>query len=179
MTAHHPKHHFQYCPRCSTKGQFNAKHYSFKCPGCGFEFFLNSSAAVTAIIFNKTGQLLMTRRGIEPEIGKLDLPGGFIDPEESAEQALKREVREELNLVPTGVAYYGSFPNEYLYSGTIVHTIDLAFKCQVKDFTGLAHADDVAGYEFVNLMDVVPDELPFQSLKNIIKQLQYEHAHSK
>ncbi|MBN2807403.1 MAG: NUDIX domain-containing protein [Prolixibacteraceae bacterium] len=176
---HHPKHHFQYCPRCSTKGQFNSKRYSFKCPECGFEFFLNASAAVTAIIFNKEGQLLMTRRGVEPEIGKLDLPGGFIDPEESAEEALKREVREELNLVPTSVAYFGSFPNEYLYSGTIVHTVDLAFKCQVKDFSGLAHADDVSGFEFVPLMEIPIDELPFQSLKNIIKQLQYEHHHSK
>lgn len=175
----HPKHHFQYCPRCSTKGKFDSDQFSFSCPDCGFQFFLNASAAVTALIFNKNGELLLTRRGVEPDIGKLDLPGGFIDPEESAEEALKREIQEELNLKPLQIEYYGSFPNQYLFSGTIVYTVDLVFKCQIKDFSAMKFMDDIAGFEFIHPNNIDIELLPFQSAKNIIKQIQNEDRNSK
>jgi mutator protein MutT len=166
-----PSFHYRFCPRCSAEGTFNSQNNSFKCSTCGFNFFLNSAAAVTALIFNQEKELLMTRRGIEPAIGKLDLPGGFVDPGESAENALFREIGEELDLVPDEISYYGSFPNQYQFSGTIVDTIDLVFKCRVTDFSKLKYRDDICGIEFVKLEEIDLDEVPFQSVKNIIRKL--------
>jgi len=174
MTSN-PADHFKYCPRCASKGVFDEKVNAFKCHSCGFHFFLNSSAAVTAVIFDRKGLLLMVRRGIEPHYGKLDFPGGFIDPGESAEQAMMREVKEELDLVPDSINYWGSFPNEYLYSGTIVNTTDIVFKCTISDFSKLKHLDDVMDFEFVNVQEVGIEQLPFQSVQNIIKRLQDEY----
>ena len=171
----HPQNHYKYCPRCSASGNFNADNYSFKCPECGFEFYLNASAAVVAVIFNERGELLMTRRGVEPAIGKLDFPGGFIDPLESAEEAVMREVEEELDLVPDPIEYYASFPNEYLYSGTVVFTVDIVFKCTVSDFSNLKYRDDISGLEFIKPEAINIDDLPFQSARNLIKRIQNEH----
>jgi NAD+ diphosphatase len=173
MTSN-PANHFKYCPRCAARGNFDEKEKAFKCHSCGFHFFLNSSTAVTAIIFDWNERLLMVRRGIEPHYGKLDFPGGFVDPGESAEQAMIREIKEELDLVPDKISYWGSFPNEYLYSGTIVNTTDIVFKCIISDFSKLKHLDDVMDFEFVNVSEVDVKQLPFLSVQNIIKRLQDE-----
>jgi 8-oxo-dGTP diphosphatase len=53
---------------------------------------------VGAIISDATGRLLLIKRGHEPEAGRWSLPGGRIEPGESDQQALVREVREETGL---------------------------------------------------------------------------------
>lgn len=168
---HHPKNHYRFCPRCGKKGQFNVNNNSFKCDSCAFHFFLNSSAAVTALIFNEENELLFTKRGVEPDIGKLDLPGGFVDPGENIEMALLREIKEELDLTPESIEYYGSFPNEYHFSGTVVNTIDMVFKCDVTDFTKLTYRDDIIGLKFIDLDNINLDLIPFKSVRNIIHSL--------
>lgn len=62
--------------------------------------------AVCVLRIAEPGQapkLLAVKRGIEPRIGGLALPGGYIDEGESAEMAAARELLEEANLnVPVG-----------------------------------------------------------------------------
>lgn len=50
-----------------------------------------------AIIKNDKGEIAVIRRNFWPK-GKLDLPGGFVDEGESAEQAATREAKEECGL---------------------------------------------------------------------------------
>lgn len=166
-----PVHHFRYCPRCAAEGTFNLHDYSFKCPACGFYFFLNAAAAVTAVIFNDRGELLTVKRGVEPGRGMIDLPGGFVDPGESVEQALLREIKEELDLVPVSISYMGSFPNRYLFSGTTVFTVDCAFRCYVDDFSTLKHQDDVMDVSFARPQDIDLKAVPFVSVQQVIKKL--------
>jgi NAD+ diphosphatase len=170
----HPSNHYRYCPRCSSQGLFNLHEMSFYCSSCGFHFFMNSAAAVTALIFNTEGKLLVTRRGVEPDIGKLDLPGGFVDPNEGIEQALLRELKEELDLVPDEFTYFTSFPNEYLFSGTIVHTVDMIFKCKVNNFDSLKYRDDITGVEFILPQMIDLNDFPFKSVKNVLKLIKNE-----
>ena len=66
------------------------------CENCGFEYFVNPSAATVAFILNSKGELLVERRKREPAKGTLDLPGGFADMDETAEQGVAREVLEAL-----------------------------------------------------------------------------------
>lgn len=56
--------------------------------------YKNRPVAVDAVILRKN-EVLLIKRGIEPEQGKWALPGGHIDWDESAEEALRREVEEE------------------------------------------------------------------------------------
>ncbi len=175
----HPVNHYKYCPRCAAKGIFNAHELAFKCNACGFEFYINASAAVAALIENDRGELLLARRGVNPHKGKLDLPGGFVDALESAEQAVMREIKEELDVEPDRIEYFGSFPNEYDFSGTIVYTVDLAFKCTVSNFSTLKYRDDIEGIVFIKPEKIDFGEVAFHSIKKIIQKFQNEQHNRK
>lgn len=97
----HPLDKFQYCPICGSS-HFEVNNIkSKKCASCGFVYYANPSSATVAFIFNDKGELLVVRRKNEPAKGTLDLPGGFVDMDETGEQGVAREVKEETGLVAT------------------------------------------------------------------------------
>jgi mutator protein MutT len=126
---------------------------------------------VAVLLFNEKGELLFTRRAIEPHLGKLDLPGGFIDPMETAEQAAVREIQEELGIEIHSLQYFCSYPNEYVFSGFSVYTLDLAFLAKTDSLHQMTAMDDISSFEFYNPHDIDLEELPSISMKNIIKEL--------
>ena len=69
---------------------------SKRCENCGFVYYANPSSATAAFIVNDKNELLVVRRGKEPAKGTLDLPGGFVDMDETAEEGMKREIKEEV-----------------------------------------------------------------------------------
>jgi NAD+ diphosphatase len=170
----HPSNHYKFCPRCAARGNFNNEDLSFKCPACSFHFFMNSAAAVMAVIFNNEGELLIVKRGVEPFVGMNDFPGGFVDPGENAENALMREIKEELNLEISSFIFYTSFPNQYNFSETIVYTVDLVFECKVSDFSRMKYGDDIRGINFIKPEKIDFDTFPFKSAKNLLKKIIYE-----
>jgi mutator protein MutT len=138
---------------------------------CHFNYYVNSSAAVAVLLFNEKGELLLTRRAVEPHLGKLDLPGGFIDPMETGEEAAVREIKEELGIDIHSLQYFCSFPNEYVFSGYSVFTLDLAFLAKTESLDQMTAMDDVSSFEFYYPKDVDMMELPSMSMKNILKEL--------
>ncbi|HOF55683.1 MAG TPA: NUDIX domain-containing protein [Prolixibacteraceae bacterium] len=167
----HPTRVFSYCPRCGSPDFPAVSERSFKCGGCGFHFFINAAAAVAALIFDEKGRLLVTRRGIEPDKGKTDLPGGFIDPGETAEEALCRELKEELGVDVKEMHYLASAANNYLFSGLSVFTTDLAFRVVPISLEGMSPSDDISSYEWVNPAEVDPEEIPAPSIRHFIKEI--------
>lgn len=169
MNATQPGNVLKYCPKCGSSHFLFDGSKSFKCHDCGFHFFINSACAVAAIIVNDEGNILLTRRAVEPNAGMLDLPGGFVDPMETVEDCLLREIKEELNLDITSFKYLVSFPNQYVFSGYTVYTIDLGFVCQVKSLDNMHAQDDISGYEFINPAEIDFQEVSSDSIRNIIK----------
>jgi NAD+ diphosphatase len=171
MRSTDPAEVFRYCPRCGS-GDFSlVTDRSFQCSHCGFHYFINASSAVAALILNAKGELLFTRRAVNPHKGKLDLPGGFIDPGESAEQALARELKEELSLEIRSLEYVASAPNEYIYSGFTVFTLDMAFRVIPHSLTGFIPKDDISGYEWILPTEVDFAELPARSMQYFVKRM--------
>lgn len=57
-----------------------------------------SPKPVASCVVVRDGRLLLLRRAIEPAVGKWAFPAGFVEPGETAEQAIAREVLEETRL---------------------------------------------------------------------------------
>ncbi len=164
-----PEHVIRFCPKCGSKQFVYDGSKSFKCEVCRFHFFINSACAVAAIICNAQGEILLTRRAFEPCAGMLDLPGGFVDPMERAEESLAREIKEELNLDVTDMQFIASYPNEYVFSNYSVFTTDLGFVCEVEGFEHMHAKDDISAYEFIKATEINYDEISSESIKNILR----------
>lgn len=140
----HPLELFKYCPECGSSRFEIHNGKSKKCTDCGFTYYFNPSSATVAFILNDKEELLVCRRGKEPAKGTLDLTGGFIDMGETGEDGIAREVKEETGLDVVKASYLFSYPNRYLYSGFLVHTLDMFFLCKVSNAEHIAAMDDVA-----------------------------------
>ncbi|MGM0567533.1 MAG: NUDIX hydrolase [Bacteroidota bacterium] len=166
----HPKNAFKYCPSCGKPGlSFHNDAGYLKCDACGFLFFINEAGAVAAIIQDEGSNILFTKRAKAPAKAKLDLPGGFVDIGETAEQALEREIMEELNIRLVDYTYFMSQPNTYTYNGLTYFTLDLAFVCQAASLKNMKSLDDISGVSFIHPAKVNYDDIGLDSIKTIIK----------
>lgn len=154
-----------YCPKCGSRHFVEQGEKSRKCENCGFEMFMNASAANVAFIVNEEGALLVERRKNEPAKGTLDLPGGFADAGETAEEGVRREVLEETGLVVTESRYLFSLPNVYRYSGIDIPTLDMFFLCKVADTTQLRAADDAAECMWLKPDDIHTEQFGLRSVR--------------
>ena len=166
----HPLEVFRYCPKCGSNdfGIHNA--LSRQCVNCGFTFYQNPRASTAAFILNDKGELLVARRAKEPAIGTLDLPGGFVDNNENAEQGMVREIQEEtgLKMQPGEVKYLFSIPNIYRYSGMDIHTLDLFFLCHVPEDAEVKAADDAAELTWLPLREVYVERFGLRSIREAV-----------
>lgn len=169
MQKTHPINVLKYCPKCSSAEFKRSGERSLKCKSCGFHYFINSSAAVAALVSDGKGKLMLVTRGIEPNYGKLDLPGGFVDPGETAENAVKRELLEELGLKVKSLSYTVSAPNEYVFSEFSVFTLDMAFKVIPETIEGLNAMDDILDFKFYSEAEINYDDIPAPSIKQFVK----------
>lgn len=132
---------FRFCPSCGAEGIEFLGGYQFSCRSCGFVYFHSVAAAVGAFIVHR-GSLLCLVRAKEPMRGKLGLPGGFVDPGESAEEALRRECLEEIGLEIGGISLVGGYPNGYDYAGVPYRTCDFYYAASAAPDSAL----DDSGY---------------------------------
>ena len=170
----HPHKVFKFCPKCGGTNFITHNLKAQKCQDCEFIFYTNAAAAVAAIIINEQGEVLLTTRAFDPSKGMLDLPGGFVDPGETIENALTREIKEELNLDIIASTYFGSFPNEYVYAGILYYTIDLVYLCKVSNLNQIKVDDDVTDYSFHAITSDTIQKIGLDSIKKILKTLVIE-----
>lgn len=88
---------FRYCPADGTRLGESAASGGARCPLCGRSWYRNPAPAVGAAIV-EDGRALVTVRALEPEKGKVDVPGGFLEVGEHPVDGLKREVKEKLGV---------------------------------------------------------------------------------
>jgi NADH pyrophosphatase NudC (nudix superfamily) len=159
---------FRFCPTCSSAGISIKPDRSIQCSACGFNFFFNTASSVVGLIEDDQARILLTVRAYDPQKGTLDLPGGFVDFEESAEDALRREIREELNLSVSKCSYFVSFPNTYTYDGITYHTLDLAFICLAESLDPMSKSDEIESIRFFPPKEIRLDLIGFDSIRNIL-----------
>lgn len=106
----HWEEHSRYCPACGA-GTEPATPLSRQCPACARLFFPQITPAVLALVRKEDSILLVHAHSFTgPHYG---LVAGFLEPGESLEECVRREVLEETGLAVNNIAYFGSQPWPY------------------------------------------------------------------
>jgi len=174
LPSGHPFAVFKHCPRCGESGFTSKSIKSMKCPVCGLEWFYNPAPAVIAIITNSQDRILFTKRKYDPGAALLDLPGGFVDINETSEEALMREIREETGLTLQHFEYLLSLPNQYFYNDLLYYTLDNVFLCKVDNIAQMKPDDDVSELLFLKVQNIVLKQIALNSVRNLIGKIQTE-----
>lgn len=114
-----PNDFYKFCPKCG--GALTVRHREeldrLVCTVCDFTFYQNPKAVVLGLIVNDRNEVLMAKRALNPEKGKWDIPGGFIDFGEEPLHAIVREMREECHVEFTPTQCLGVYKGWYDFQG--------------------------------------------------------------
>ncbi|WP_018350625.1 NUDIX domain-containing protein [Longispora albida] len=129
----------KYCTHCGT--EFPGDTWPRVCSGCPEVTYRNPLPVAIAVVPVAGGGLLAVRRAIEPQLGELCLPGGFMEYGETWQESVARELREETTIVtdPAAVRLHTvhSSPRHVIVFG-IVPEIPAAPKALTEEVSGYA-----------------------------------------
>ena len=160
----------QFCPRCGAQEFVARDNKRLDCRECGFAYYHNVAGAVAAVIRNGD-HIALGIRAKDPGAGYLGFPGGFVDPGESLEAALVREVREEFCVDVTDYHYLFSMSNDYVYRDVAYTTIDAYFECTVANRESVSAGSEMRGVEWLLPSAIDHSRLAFDSAREAIKRL--------
>ena len=146
---------FNFCPECGGKNiktLMNGRKWL--CPDCGFELYNNVASAVGLVIQNSKGEILLEKRAKDPRKGYLTLPGGFSEPDETAEESAVRECMEEIGVRPEKIEYLCTFPNDYEYKSVHYKTCDMFFTAILpEEFVLKPQAGEVESFVWAKIQE--------------------------
>lgn len=115
----------QFCGRCGTPTVIKTGERARQCPACGQVHYPRLAPAVMALV-RRGNDLLLARSPHFPP-GMHSALAGFVEPGESLEQCLQREVKEEVGIEVGNLRYFSSQPWPF------PHSLMIAFNC---DYAG-------------------------------------------
>lgn len=157
---------FNYCPNCAFKIQ-SINNHIIACSNCGFNFYINPAPTNGVIFTNKKGGVLLVKRKFPPKKSYWDIPGGFVDFNETSEESVKREVKEELGFIVSKIKFFSSYASPYLYKGFLYHTICFVYLGKI-DNQKIIPGDDVSEIRFFSKDKIPFNKLAFPNVKNSI-----------
>ncbi len=98
-----------HCPQCGTPTIPAPAGHITTCPKDGTDHFPRLDPAVIMLVIDPDDRCLLARNALWPA-GRMSVLAGFVEPGESAEHAVVREVHEETGIVVNQVGYLGSQP---------------------------------------------------------------------
>jgi NAD+ diphosphatase len=103
-----------FCSRCGHRTERHPSEEAMVCPACGHLHFPRLSPAVIVLI-ERGREMLLARSPGFPE-GMYSTVAGFVEPGESLEETVHREVREEVGVEVDDLRYFGSQPWPFPHS---------------------------------------------------------------
>ncbi|HUL38312.1 MAG TPA: NAD(+) diphosphatase [Thermodesulfobacteriota bacterium] len=104
----------QLCGRCGVPLRAKATERAKECPKCGLLHFPRLAPAIIVLVERGNELLLARSRHFMP--GMYSVLAGFVEPGESLEEAVVREVREEVGISIKDIKYFGSQPWPFPHS---------------------------------------------------------------
>ena len=122
------------------------------------------------ILFNDKNEVLLEQRSDD---GYFDFPGGGIDLKESAEDAARRELKEETGLIADELEFFKVYSGEithYVYfNKDEIYGVDLVYICRNYHGELKPQKDEVSKLSFHSLNDM-PEKMSIRN-KEIVKDL--------
>lgn len=112
-----------YCPRCGALTEPIVSGHARRCTADGSEHFPRCDPAVIMLVADADDRCLLARNVNWPQ-GRVSVLAGFVEPGESAERAVAREVFEEVGIAVNNVAYAASQP------WPMPHSLMLGFRAE-------------------------------------------------
>lgn len=156
---------FKKCPQCGNPLSVENERM-VSCPHGDFTFYINPAPCNAVVIENEQHEILLVKRKFEPRIGAWDLPGGFVDPGESAEDSVRREIKEELRCDIENIRYLTSYHDVYDFKGITYNTLGFIFVGELHGI--ITPSDDITSYAFFPLDQVPYESLAFTSTKKAV-----------
>ncbi len=112
----------RFCGQCGATTEHLPGERAVKCPNCGLTAYPRLSPAV--IVQVTRGEEILLARGLHFADGMYSTPAGFVEPGETLEEAVAREINEELGISVRDIRYFGSqpwpFPHQLMVGFTAV-----------------------------------------------------------
>ena len=159
-----------FCPRCGVEALESVDSKLYGCSRCGHTYFHNTAVAVSAVI-EQAGRIAWITRAREPGAGLLDLPGGFVERDESLEAAVIRETFEETGFALRAPRYLFSIPNRYVYHGVRYSTVDVFFGCTLAETCAFQPNEEASALDWLAPQAVDPQRLAFESTRLALVEL--------
>ena len=123
----------QYCGYCATPTTQLPHERAKRCPKCGLVNYPRLSPAIIVLV--SRGEELLLARAHRFPAGMYSVLAGFVEPGESLEETVVREVREEVGIEVKDIRYFGSqpwpFPNSLMIGFTATYASgDIAIEPQ-------------------------------------------------
>ena len=118
----------RFCGRCGARMEMAVGERAMKCPACGLASYPRLSPAVITAVVRRDGdqpRILLARNHRFPA-GRYSVIAGFVEPGESLEECVQREVTEEVGVQVTNLRYFGSQPWPFPHSLMVGFTADYA-----------------------------------------------------
>jgi ADP-ribose pyrophosphatase len=169
---------YQFCPLCGEGRKPTGQSRPFRCHACQYTSFFGPVTAVGGVITNSHNEVLLIERAREPGKGKLGMPGGFVDANESAEVALRREIFEEVGLQVGEFAFLMTAPNSYSYQGVVTPVLDIFFHAKIEANQNVAaEATEVSAWMWTIPDRDALDRMAFESNRKALEQFLNRPAH--
>lgn len=148
--------HLNFCSRCGASLGFGVvageDRERLSCPACGHIAYVNPRLVVTTFPITDAGEIVLLRRGIEPGRGAWAQPGGFLEVDETVNQAAIRETWEETGLLVEPGEIIG------LYTRLEAAVVTIAFEARIVG--GIAAPTP----EALEIQSFAPEEIPWSGL---------------
>jgi ADP-ribose pyrophosphatase YjhB (NUDIX family) len=126
------------------------------CPACGFIVYLNPPIAAGVIAERADGQIALVLRGENPGKGLWGLPAGFMEINETVEEAARRECLEETGLMVELNGLWGVWSFNHQIKGTSGVLVLYAAR--------VIGGEPIAGSDSVEVKFFAPDKIPDEQL---------------
>jgi len=139
----------KYCGVCATPMQPVGHEFCMRCPACGMSAYPRISPAMMVLV--RKGDSILLARHATYATARHTALAGFVEPGESIEDAVHREVQEEVGLQVQKLQYFGS------QSWPFPHSLMIAFTAEYAGGEIRLQADEIAEARWYGPGDPLPD----------------------